>query len=161
MIQRLKKHILNLVSILILVIGVTGCEGFRFGDEEGEVQVDVQLTRCWHLKSFCGEVADVDIYIDFGKTGKFKIYQRTEELNYTVFDGTYTTDEVNSLLSGVYSDGTKWATDYKYTVDAEAKELILESVNDPTEVSVYEPAMAPTTATTSTRSASVNDVKPL
>ena len=119
------------------------------------------MERCWHLVSLYGSNVDVDIYIDFGKEGDFTIYQRTEELAYTVFRGTYTNDEENAVISGVYDDGTPWLCDYNYVVDKSAKTLTLTSVVTPSEVAVYEIADAPVSATVKTRSASVNDVKPL
>lgn len=174
MIRKIGKHLLRLVCVMLLTIGAVGCEGLHFGiisggnDDDNNnnnngkpVQVDVSLTRCWRLVSFCGAPTDVDILIDFAKDGKFTIYQRSEELTYTVFAGTYSTDEENRLLSGVYSDGTTWATSYNYEVNAEAKELTLTSVNSPSEVSVYKPADVPVTKAINLRNASAEDVKPL
>lgn len=181
MIQKMRKHLLHLACVVVLAIGAVGCEGINIsfgnggnddnnsgnngnnnnGNNNGNTQVDVSLTRCWRLVSFCDAPADVDILIDFTKDGKFTIYQRTDELTYTEFTGTYTTDEENSLLSGVYSDGVKWATDYIYTVDATAEELTLESVNNPAEVAIYKPADAPVTKSITVRVASAEDVKPL
>lgn len=170
MIRKFAKHLFQLVCAMVVVVGAVGCEGLHFGiiddndDNNGNdkpVQVDVSLTRCWRLVSFCGVPTEVDILIDFAKDGKFTIYQRSEELTYTVFNGTYTTDEENKTLSGVYSDGVKWATDYKYDVNTEAKELTLESVNNPSEVAIYEIADAPVTKAVNLRNATPNDVKPL
>ena len=175
MIEKMKRVLLHLVCAMALLVGFTGCEGFNInfgptptpnpnpgqGGDDTTEEVGIVLTRCWRLQSFCGEPTDVDIYIDFRKDGKFTIYQRTEEVGYTVFTGTYTTNEEESLLSGVYSDGVKWTSSYYYTVDKEAETLTLESVEYPSEVSVYEPAKVPASATLSSRCASVSDVKPL
>ena len=164
MIQKMKKYLLHLVCMVALSLGMTGCDGFVIGGGSGEEPADkevVELARCWALKSFCGVEAEVDIYIDLTKDGYFTIYQRTDDLSYTVFRGTYTADEEKSLLSGVYEDGSEWTTAYHYTVDVQAKELVLESVENPTEVAVYVPATAPTSAVVRTRLASVSDVKPL
>lgn len=160
MIQKMKKYLLHLMCVVAMLLGMTGCEGPNIGSGSGDEDV-IELRRCWALKSFCGVEADADICINFAKDGKFTIYQRTEELEYTVFDGTYTVDEENSLISGIYSDGSSWVSSYHYTVDVEARELLLESVENPTEVAVYEPATVPTSALLNTRSASVADVKPL
>ena len=165
MIQRVKKYLLHLVCIMILAVGTVGCDKSDSSDNSNEnietINIDVRLAGCWHLVSFCDASVDVDIYINFDKSGQFKIYQRTEGPAYTVFGGTCITDEVNAVLSGIYSDGTEWNTDYKYTVDTEAQELILESVATPDEVSVYKSSSVPVSATLSTRSASADDVKPL
>lgn len=154
----MKRYLMHLMCAVFALVAMTSCEGFEINWGNG---VSVELARCWHLVSFCGVEAEADIYIDLGKDGKFAIYQRTEELEYTVFNGTYTADEENSLLQGVYSDGEAWASSYHYTVDKEAKTLTLESVERPSEVSIYELSKVPASATANTRSASVSDVKPL
>ncbi|MBR6655616.1 MAG: hypothetical protein IKL20_03295 [Alistipes sp.] len=172
MIQEIKRCLLHLVCVMALAVGATSCEGIEItfgggGDDDNNnnnnnnTQVDVSLTRCWRLVSFCGAPADVDILIDFAKDGKFTIYQRSEELSYTVFKGTYTTDEEKKQLSGVYDDGVKWATDYIYEVNTEAEELTLVSVKNPAEVAIYEIADAPVTKVVNLRNAMPNDVKPL
>lgn len=170
MMKNMKRYLMHLACAVFALVAMTSCEGFEInwgnggnGDNVEDVEdvVSVELARCWHLVSFCGVEAEADIYIDLGKDGKFAIYQRTEELEYTVFNGTYTADEENSLLQGVYSDGEAWASSYHYIVDKEAKTLTLESVERPSEVSIYELSKVPASATANTRSASVNDVKPL
>ena len=164
MIQKMKKYLLHLMCIVALSLGVTGCEGFNIGGGSGDEPVNkdvIELRRCWALKSFCGVESEFDIIIDLAKDGKFTIYQRTDDLSYTVFKGVYEVDEENALLSGVYEDGSLWGSSYHYLVDVEAKELVLESVENPTEVAVYVPSEIPASATVNTRSASVSDVKPL
>jgi hypothetical protein len=161
MIQKMKRMLLHWACMMIAVVGLIGCNPPHIEGGDDEPQIVIELARCWQLSSFCGEPTDVDICIDFRKDGKFTIYQRTEELAYTTFTGTYTADEEKSLLSGVYSDGVKWASSYHYTVDKEAETLTLESVERPSEVSIYVPAKVPASATLSSRCASANDVRPL
>lgn len=164
MMKNMKRYLMHLMCAMFALVAMTSCEGFEINWGNGgndEDVVSVELARCWHLVSFCGVEAETDIYIDLGKDGKFAIYQRTEELEYTVFNGTYTADEENSLLQGVYSDGEAWASSYHYTVDKEAKMLTLESVERPSEVSIYELSKVPASATANTKCASVSDVKPL
>ena len=167
MMKNMKRYLMHLACAVFALVAMTSCEGFEVNwgnggnGDNGEDVVSVELARCWHLVSFCGVEAEADIYIDLGKDGKFAIYQRTEELEYTVFNGTYTADEENSLLQGVYSDGKAWASSYHYTVDKEAKTLTLESVERPSEVSIYELSKVPASVTANTRSALVSDVKPL
>ncbi len=168
MMKNVKKYVLHLLCVVALLGGMTACEGFTInvgngnGNENGgNEEVAVELASCWHLVNLYGTDVDADIYIDFGNDGKFAIYQRTEELEFTVFNGTYTADEENSVISGVYDDGTPWLTSYNYVVDKEAKTLTLTSVKTPSEVAVYEHSKLPASATANTRCASVSDVKPL
>ena len=177
MIANVKKYLLHLLCVVALLGGMTACEGFTInwgggngngngsgngsGNGEGGKEEVIELAGCWHLVNLNEMDVDVDIYINFGKDGKFVIYQRTETLEFTVFNGTYTIDEENAVISGVYDDGTAWLCDYNYVVDKEAKTLTLTDVNNESEVAVYEWATLPASATVKTRSASVSDVKPL
>ena len=118
------------------------------------------VVGCWHMKSYCGNDTDVDLYIDFGYTGNFTILQRTEGMAYTEFSGTYTIDEVNSTISGEYSDGSQWADSYKLSIN-ENFELVLESLSSNGEISVYEMAEMPLVLSSRTVSLSISTVKPL
>ena len=182
MIANVKKYLLHLLCVVALLGGMTACEGCTInwgggngtgtgtgtGNENGNgngngngnsEEKAHELVNCWHLVKLNGAEVDVDIYIDFDNDGKFAIYQRTESLEYTVFNGTYTMDEENAIVSGVYNDGTAWLCDYSYVV--EGKTLTLTNVDNSAEVAVYEESEVPASATANTRSASVSDVKPL
>ena len=159
----MRKTLLQLACVLALLGGMTACDGFNinWGNGGTTEETKVELASCWHLVSMYGSKVDVDIHIDFGKDGNFTIYQRTEDLTYTVFRGTYSNDEENSVISGVYDDGTPWLNSYSYVVDEENKTLTLTSVENPSEVAVYEQSKVPASVTVKSRCASVNDVKPL
>lgn len=177
MIANVKKYLLQLLCVVALLGCMTACNEFTInwengngnstengndnGGNSGNDENAVELAGCWHLVSLYGSEVDVDIYIDFGKDGKFVIYQRIEELAYTTFKGTYTVDAENSVVSGVYDDGEAWLSDYNYVVDKENKTLTLTNVDNPAEVAVYEASKVPASATTKSRSASTSDVKPL
>lgn len=96
----------------------------------------------WRIKSFCGQDADADLYIDFKYNGEFVIMQRTSSYIYVQYGGTYTVDGSNRTISGEYSDGVEWATSYKYSVD-EDMNLVLESVGEKSEITIYESADMP------------------
>lgn len=171
MIRKIKEYVLHLLCVVVLLGGMTACEGFNInfgggngtgtGNENGNDENVSELVNCWHLVTLYGAEVDADIYIDFGKDCKFVVYQRTESLEYTVFKGTYTMDEENSIVTGVYDDGTAWLCDYNYVVDDVQKTLTLTNVANSSEVAVYEESEVPASAIAATRSASVYDVKPL
>ena len=180
MIANVKKYLLQLLCVVALLGCMTACNDVTInldkgngnstengddnggnGGNSGNDENAVELAGCWHLVSLYGSEVDVDIYIDFGKDGKFVIYQRIEELAYTTFKGTYTVDAENSVVSGVYDDGEAWLSDYNYVVDKENKTITLTSTENPSEVAVYEASKVPASATTKSRSASIRDVKPL
>lgn len=112
----------------------------------------------WHIKSFCGAEATADLYMEFLHDNTFNLYQRTENMAYQTYSGTYTIDEATSTISGTYSDGTIWADSYRFSLNEE-KELVFEGVNSG-EISIYERAEIPTILPERT-SRSVADVKPL
>lgn len=113
----------------------------------------------WHMVRFCGAAAEVDLYINFTREGNFTICQRSGNLAYAEFNGTYTIDEAASTISGVYDDGEPWGDSYKFSLDADFN-LVLESVANSAEVSVYEPAEMPAPATQSVSRAAAGSVKP-
>lgn len=168
MIRKIKNYLLHLLCIIATLSIITGCNDYKVdikpeegGDDENGTEESVQSIICWHLKSFCNEVVDVDIYIDFGEDGTFAIYQRTGKMSYTVFKGTYTIDEENSIMTGIYDDGTPWASSYQYTKTADPEELILESIENPGEVSVYELAELKNVNLLQKSRMAANDIKPL
>lgn len=114
----------------------------------------------WHLMKFCGADAEVDLYIDFSRDGKFTIYQRSGDLIYSKFEGTYTVNSAESIISGVYDDGEAWTDSYKFSLDRNGN-LVLESVNNSAEVAVYEPSEMPSANKQSASRGVTSSVKPL
>lgn len=117
------------------------------------------VAYAWCIKSFCGSSVAADLYIKFNTNATFTILQRTEMNGYRQYTGTYTLDKENSVLSGVYSDGERWGSSYKYSFDDEIN-LTLESVTNSSEVSVYVPTRMPNVTLVQSLSC-VGDVKPL
>lgn len=113
----------------------------------------------WHINSYCGAEAPVDLYIEFTADYKFTILQRTSMNGYSKFVGTYSIDTENQVLSGVYSDGEPWSNSYKYSID-ENLNLVLTSTTSSSEISVYEPSDMPRTVSAQSLSRA-GDVKPL
>ena len=116
----------------------------------------------WHLKSFCGAPVDVDLYMKFNSDGSFLILQRSGSKGYAEYRGTYSLDVENSILSGFYSDGVNWACSYRVSINSD-NELVLESITENPEVSVYEAAEMPSTTTSQVKvcGIEVQDVRPL
>ena len=104
----------------------------------------------WHLVEWNGETPEFDVYINFDK-GNFDIYQQVYSLYYVNYNGTYSV--ADTILSGTYSDGTKWACGYNFTIEKreftnddktyEANALILKSREANKIESVYESCKIP------------------
>ena len=90
----------------------------------------------WRMMSFCGVDAEVDLYIKFNADDTFLMLQRSGSVGYTEYSGTYSIDNEQSILSGVYSDGESWACDHRFSFN-EDNALVLESLTEGAEVSVY------------------------
>ena len=118
-----------------------------------------QVVGRWHIKSYCGAESPVDLYIEFKADFRFTILQRTESADYIEFEGIYTEDKENGTISGTYSDGENWSDSYKYAIN-ENHELVLTSVSNSSEVSVYEPAEMPKVSSAPIPSRATN-IKPL
>ena len=74
----------------------------------------------------------IDVYVSFGD-GTFDLYQKVGEGRYFLYDGTYTL--TGNVLSGLYSDGTSWGSDYDISLETDS--LVLTANNGSGEVSVY------------------------
>lgn len=144
--NKMKKYLLCVLGVITLLGTTTSCnDGFEHSGKE-----ELDLTRSWKLSTIYGVEADVNLFVEFSENGKFTICQLTEDYTYAVFTGSYSTsiEGENSILSGEYSDGIPWTSSYIYVVDESKRELVLESINTPAEVSVYKPASMPNTSRT-------------
>ena len=67
------------------------------------------------------------VYLQLNENNTFDLYQHTSNVLWVHYAGTYSLN--GSTLSGVYSDGESWATDYtiKYNKIAEPKQISLTS----------------------------------
>jgi len=131
----MRKFVLLIASIICIV---TLCSCEKNNSTPTELAV---VVGSWHMKSFCGADADIDLYIRFSRNNTFKILQRTDSLEYTEYNGTYEIDDENSIISGVYSDGESWTDSYRFSLNSD-NELVLESLNS-AEISVYESSTMP------------------
>jgi hypothetical protein len=120
-----------------------------------------QVVGRWHIKSYCGAPAPLDLYIEFKADYKFTIMQRSESADYIKFEGIYTEDKESATISGTYSDGESWGESYRYLL-SDNMELILTSTSNNAEVSVYEEATMPKVNSAAAISrADASSVKPL
>ncbi len=76
----------------------------------------------WVLSAWSGGTlpASTQIYLKVDGDNSFKLYQKN--VNYAgvvLFQGTYTLDEANALISGKYSDGVDWGSSYSLSVTAD------------------------------------------
>ena len=134
----MKSFLTKILAIVAISLSVSGCiitPGSGTEEDKG-------IVGCWKLETFAGFQADTDVYIVFNADNSFTLYQRSDSHNYTAFIGSYNMDKATSIISGVYSNGTEWAHQYKI-LTLDAKSLVWENCDNPAEVSEYSRSEAP------------------
>lgn len=104
------KNIKTIFFCLAAVLAFAGCD--KPNEKPTPDKTDGSIIGQWHLVSW-STLSAADIYLSFGKDGKFNIYQRLELPTYSHYEGTYSLN--GKTLTGSYSDGTAWGN-ASYTV---------------------------------------------
>lgn len=120
---------------LLLLVAMTGCKKNSSKSESDAAKIAGE----WHLVSWNEAESKGDVYIAFTSNGTFDIYQQVWSLNYVHFDGTYNIS--GDILTGNYTDGSTWASGYKYQLEGD--KLMLYSQEDVSVASVYEKCQIP------------------
>ena len=104
--------------------------------DDDEPTVNADIVGEWHLTTWNqGSPADFDVYMEFLSDGHFNIYQKVETSLYVKYSGDYITSD--SHLSGRYSDGVAWGSDYTYELSDDGNTLTMTSNTSTAEVSIY------------------------
>ena len=101
--------------------------------DNGPVVSDAIVAE-WHLVSVSGLSVLHHVYVNFAQDLSFELYQKIGEGRFRKYEGTYAV--AGSLVSGKYSDGEKWGSDYAASFDGE--KLVLTAQNGSEEVCTYE-----------------------
>ena len=110
------KKLLYMMMMAALTL-FTGCR------EKDEVQH--MIIGEWHFSD--EEVGhEIDVYVSFNIDYTFDMYQKIGEGAHRYYKGTFEVDR--SLVTGAYSDGTPWASDYNVSfLDGN---MVMTSVED-------------------------------
>ena len=68
---------------------------------------------------------DADIYLKFGNSTDFELYQKIGEGAYRLYKGTWELNEDTAMLTGKYNDGTSWGSGYTVTVSEDGNSMTL------------------------------------
>ena len=120
------KKIFRLLLILSAALSAASC-----GTKGPEISTAIVAE--WHLVSVSGQTNAPQVYINFAQDLSFELYQKIGEGRFRKYQGTYTVTE--TLVSGVYSDGKAWGSDYEASIEGE--NLILTAQNGSAEVCTY------------------------
>jgi hypothetical protein len=155
--MKLTKIFFAVIALLAVACIPNGGQG---GNSGTKWENSGSLIGEWSLSSWAGSAdAAPKVYIVFNEDQTFDMYQQSYSVIWFRYDGTWSLN--GTTLSGKYSDGESWADSYKYSLDNEGN-LLLQSVSNSSEISVYEVAEMPdVTAVGETRCEGVGSVKPL
>lgn len=122
------------------LIALVGCEKKSSGgdDKPNNPPVTTSIDGQWHLVEWNGEAPEFQVYVEY-KGGEFDIYQQVYSLYYEHFEGSYVVN--GDIVTGSYSDGTNWASGYKFEVSGDR--LIMYSQEDTSVKSIYEKCEIP------------------
>ncbi len=122
------KWNLALLSVMLLSLVNVSCSK-KSGDEGG---VTPSMYDGWMLTSWNGDESIAGrVYLSFSDD-RFTLYQQIGDLStsgFTKYTGTCTFAGNGKLLTGVYSDGTPWRTEYVVETHTDT-ELRLLSVQE-------------------------------
>lgn len=124
------KTLNKIIIALSLAFALVSCGG----EDKGPVVSDAIVAE-WHLVSVSGLNSVPQVYVNFAQDLTFELYQQVGEGRYRKYDGTYAV--AGSLVSGKYSDGEKWGSDYEASF-TETGNLVLTAQNGSEEVCTYE-----------------------
>lgn len=119
----------KIIIALSMAFALVSCGG----KDKGPV-VSEAIVAEWHLVKVSGLNTVPQVYVNFASDLSFELYQQVGEGRYRKYDGTYTV--TGSLVSGKYSDGEKWGSDYEASFD-ESDNLVLTAQNGSAEVCTY------------------------
>lgn len=126
------KKISQILFVLSIALFASACGGSK----ENGPEVSTEIVAEWHLTDVSGlsTSAVPDVYIEFGPEMWFELYQKVGDGRYRKYEGFYTVS--GSVVSGQYSDGEKWGSDYKVSFDD--GKLVMTAQNGSAEVCTYE-----------------------
>ena len=81
------------------------------------------------------------VYIRFNEDNTFDMYQHTYTVLWVHYKGTFTLN--GTTLSGVYSDGEKWASDYTIAYMESPKQIRLTKKSDSNDEGIYSATTIP------------------
>ena len=130
------KTIFRLILALSVLAAAASC-----GEKDKGPAVSEKIVAEWHLVGVSGMTSVPQVYVDFAQDMSFELYQKVGEGRYRKYEGTYTV--AGSVVSGQYSDGEKWGSDYKASFEGE--KMTLTAQNGSEEACTYEKKALPDT----------------
>ena len=123
------KTIFKFILALSVFAAAVSC-----GEKDNGPAVSEKIVAEWHLVGVSGMTSVPQVYVNFSQDLSFELYQKVGEGRYRKYEGTYTV--AGSVVSGQYSDGEKWGSDYKASFEGD--NMVLTAQNGSEEACTYE-----------------------
>lgn len=136
----------KILFISIFALFAVACNGSGNGEgsNENNWQKDGSPVGEWSLSLWNNsQNLPFAVYMRFNEDGTFDIYQHTYSVLWVHYNGTFTLE--GNTLSGVYSDGEAWASDYTIAYHTSPKQIRLTRVGDAEgkDISIYDETEIP------------------
>lgn len=127
-----------LCCVAAAILSLTSCK-----EEEPQKEKNVSIVGQWELmdvdvKSIVIGDQTIEIFIDFKSDNTFALWQKIGEGRHREYNGTWTLTD--STLSGKYSDGKSWGSDYTISLD-DAGNLHMAETKTGSETYIYRPCV--------------------
>ena len=131
------KRLYMIAALLLLCFVTAGCP------DKPEEEV-INVVGEWHLSQITTKATiggqTVDIYVAFNEDKSFELYQMLGTGRYRMFTGTWSLLE--KVLSGSYTGGAQWASDYNVVMNEDKTTMTLTTL-DGSETSTYQKQAIP------------------
>ena len=129
--------------IVMFAMAMASCEsigGPGDGGNDGKLSGFGAIEQEWKLVSVNGVENDFSVYINFSG-GSFTMYQQVYTVDFLLYEGAYSVS--GNTLSGTYTDGTAWKSEYTGGISADGNSMTLKSKEDKPVTYVYEVCTIP------------------
>ncbi len=134
------SHILRMKRIIFAIL----CSIFLLSSCKKDKSPDLHIAGSWELTMLEGTSVpeELSVWLDFSEDGTIAIYQRADpEAFYRRITGSWYV--TGRTLSGIYDDGSAWASEYEITISGTTMTL----TSPGNEVTVYTRQELPDTVT--------------
>lgn len=139
--MKLTKIFLAVVALFAFACHPNNGNG---GSNGGEVKWENSgsIVGEWELTQFDNsDNAKPRVYIVFNEDNTFELYQQQYTVVWVRYNGTFALN--GTTLSGVYADGTPWASNYTIAYSQEPKQIRLTRTEDKNDVAIYSATIVP------------------
>ena len=114
------KKLFSILAIAVILLAGVSCK------KESKKEKTPPVIGEWKLEQIVSKSVqyagqEIDIYVSFAKDGSFELYQMVGQGRFRKFTGTWKLS--GSTLSGAYSSGKSWGSDYRIAAEGETLSL--------------------------------------